>query len=159
MADNTVAHEWRQCKQFPEYEVSNTGLVRKAGTLRKLQIHPYGYTLVCITAKPKQLKVYVHRLVAEAFHGEGPDGHEVDHINGDKTDNRASNLRWLPMIENRRRKRSRSDVSLARELQRQGMLSSPTLHVDGRWRHGRRVGEPRKPLIAILTACGKVMST
>ena len=123
---------WRACKSFPSYEVSDTGLVRKGGELRKLQFQPYGYVMVAITAKPRQLKVYVHRLVAEAFHGDGPAGHEVDHINGDKTDNRAVNLRWLPRHENRARKKLRSAVSMARELQQAGKQSCPTLNVDGR---------------------------
>ncbi len=146
MADATMAPEWRQCKSFPEYEVSDSGLVRKGGTLRKLQYHPYGYTMVCITATPKQLKLCVHRLVAEAFHGPGPAGYEVDHINGDKTDNSVGNLRWLPMRENRARKRSKKDGLTARELQVRGIASSPTLHVDGRWKHGLRSGLPRKRL-------------
>lgn len=156
MADATMAPEWRQCKSFPEYEVSDTGLVRKGGTLRKLQYHAYGYTMVFITAKPKQLKLCVHRLVAEAFYGPGPAGYEVDHINGDKTDNSAANLRWLPMRENRSRKRSRKDGLTARELQERGIASSPTLHVDARWKHGQRVGKSRKPLEAKTTACGQI---
>ncbi len=154
MADATMAPEWRQCKSFPEYEVSDTGLVRKGGTLRKLQYHPYGYTMVCITAKPKQLKLCVHRLIAEAFHGPGPAGHEVDHINGDKTDNSATNLRWLTVRENRSRKRSRKDGLTARELQERGIASSPTLHVDARWKHGQRVGNSRNTRKTKSKGCG-----
>lgn len=140
MADTTMAPEWRQCKAFPDYEVSDTGLVRKGGSLRKLQFHPYGYTLVCITAKPKQLKAYVHRLVAEAFHGPGAPGTEVDHINGDKTDNRAANLRWLDRATNRRLKVGRNKGSVAQALQAAGKASSATLDVDARVIHGERRG-------------------
>jgi hypothetical protein len=128
MANQTMVPEWRQCKRFPDYEVSDTGLVRKGGTLRKLQYHPWGYTLVYITAKPRQLKVYVHRLVCEAFHGNPKPGDEADHINGDKTDNRAANLRWLPMRQNRTRQKRKIGLT-AQELQRAGMASCPTLHL------------------------------
>ena len=38
--------------------------------------------------------VLVHRLVALAFLREQADGEEVCHINGVRTDNHASNLRW-----------------------------------------------------------------
>lgn len=46
---------------------------------------------------------YVHRLVCEAFHGPPPLGHEVDHKNEVKHDNRARNLEWVTSGENKRR--------------------------------------------------------
>lgn len=40
-----------------------------------------------------RVREYAHRLVWFMFNGVIPDGHEIDHINGIRTDNRIENLR------------------------------------------------------------------
>jgi hypothetical protein len=45
--------------------------------------------------------VMVHALVLETFVGPRPEGHDGDHINKDRQDNRLVNLRWRPTAENR----------------------------------------------------------
>ena len=59
--------------------------------LCKLYNDKDGYLLVqCSkTKKPKR----VHRLVYETFVGEIPQGYEIDHIKGNKEDNRLEMLR------------------------------------------------------------------
>ena len=41
-----------------------------------------------------------HVLVCTAWHGERPEGYECDHINGNKMDWSADNLRWVTKEEN-----------------------------------------------------------
>ena len=43
----------------------------------------------------------VHSLVAQAFIGPRPEGYEVRHLNGDRTDNRLSNLAYGTPSENK----------------------------------------------------------
>ena len=47
--------------------------------------------------------LYCHILVCTAFHGQRPDGHECDHLNGNHLDWTADNLEWVTPEENQRR--------------------------------------------------------
>jgi hypothetical protein len=47
-------------------------------------------------------KIRVHDLIARAFLGSKPDNYDVDHINGNRADNRPSNLRYVTRSENLR---------------------------------------------------------
>jgi hypothetical protein len=53
-----------------------------------------------------------HRMVWSAMYGTIPEGKEVDHINGDKQDNRLENLRLVTRQENMRNaKKSNANTS------------------------------------------------
>lgn len=84
-----------------QYEVSNAGRVRNVSTGRILAPRPHtnGYIRVCLGSQREE---YVHRLVCAAFHGPCPQGFECDHVNRQRSDNRAENLRWTSPEENKR---------------------------------------------------------
>ena len=93
------------------YEVSSRGRVRanpkiKCGGSKPFRIlfqsaDERGYRQVYLHYAPmKKMTVKVHRLVADAFLGERLQGHQVNHIDGDKTNNAVENLEFVSNKEN-----------------------------------------------------------
>jgi hypothetical protein len=80
-----------------KYYVSNTGTIKNSnGTILKAYIINSGY---------KTVKLYgtnrlTHRLVAEYFCPVTKDSTDVNHIDGNKLNNDASNLEWCTRSEN-----------------------------------------------------------
>lgn len=96
------------------YQVSNLGRVKSlerwVQNHGKLQHHPEkirtpskretGYLALQLYKDNKPQNCYIHRLVAEAFLPNPDNKSTVNHINGDKKDNRADNLEWSTYTEN-----------------------------------------------------------
>lgn len=104
-----INEEWKPVKGHEgRYEVSNLGRVKSvAGHLGTVILKPQdngkGYKTVNITTAPKKAKhVYIHRMVADAFIECNAETNlmEVNHKNGDKSDNRVENLEWVTRKKN-----------------------------------------------------------
>lgn len=95
---------WVSSSVFPEcYSVSNKGRVisvRRHGHVLKPCITQRGYCLLMLHVSGVRKPVYVHRLVASCFLGPCPDGHEVNHKDGNKRNNDSDNLEYVTSSEN-----------------------------------------------------------
>lgn len=104
----TIKEIWLPIKDFPNYQVSNLGRIKSLsfkGHKREQIIKPRndkdGYSLITLTKDGKQYTFKVHRIVAQAFIENPFNKPCVDHINTVRNDNRAENLRWVTVKENR----------------------------------------------------------
>lgn len=99
------AEEWRPVVGYEGlYEVSSLGRVRslRFPIRRFLSLFRLrkGYLGVGLTIHRVRRIYQVHRLVATAFHGPPPLGHECNHKDGRCTHNAASNLEWMTRQQN-----------------------------------------------------------
>lgn len=89
---------WKTISDHPNYEVSNYGEIRnkKTGRILKQYTNERGYLILQIDRKSER----VHRLVANAFCKNKFDDSDVNHIDGNKKNNSASNLEFCTRSEN-----------------------------------------------------------
>lgn len=98
-----MKQDWRKIPSYPKYEANSDGWIRNTWTKQALQQFENvdGYLMVALWQNSRALHRRVHRLVAEAFIGPNPfEGAEVNHIDGNKKNNRASNLEYTTKQEN-----------------------------------------------------------
>jgi len=75
------------------------GQMRLNGKVMRLRLS-HGYEKVDLCQNGLRKKFFVHRLVVTAFLGQCPDGKEVNHVDGNKLNNRPSNLEYVTHLEN-----------------------------------------------------------
>ena len=107
--------EIKEIPSAPGYFATREGVIwcysnkRKAWIVIKQYSNPKnnGYCSLQPYIDGKKYIKYAHRLIAEAFHGEIPEGYEVNHKDRDVTNNCIDNLEILPMNVHRALRRNR----------------------------------------------------
>ncbi len=99
--------EWRDIPYHHGYQVSNYGRIKSLGNksnhkgemlLRQSTVQ--GYKCICLYKNKKGSMHKVHRLVALAFIPNPNNLPFINHIDGDKKNNRVDNLEWCTAKEN-----------------------------------------------------------
>lgn len=111
----SIIEAWRPVRAFGgDYLASNLGRVRSLSRMSYGEVYMIperilrssvnkktGYETVNLYKGGKCARYYVHRLVAETFL-ENPSGFtDVNHKDGDKQNNKLSNLEWVTRSENK----------------------------------------------------------
>lgn len=90
----------------PDYAVSSLGNIKSFKRGRERLLKPMivagGYCQIQLRINGKSKKFLVHRIIAQAFIPNPENKPHVNHINGDKHDNRVENLEWCTQSENLR---------------------------------------------------------
>lgn len=107
---------WKDIKDYEGlYQVSNLGNVKSLKFRNKMTIfererlltpkNNKGYLRVRLSKNNKQRTYSIHRLVANSFIPNNENKPCVNHINGNKKDNRPENLEWCSYSENEQHSR------------------------------------------------------
>lgn len=94
---------WKLVKGYDhQYEVSNFGNVRnhKFDRILTLITHHTGYIKVNLYKNNKSKQFSVNVLVAKAFIPNPENKPQTNHIDGDKANNKVTNLEWCTASEN-----------------------------------------------------------
>lgn len=99
-----MAGTWSKINGFPNYSVSTEGEIRNDARkeLKSPTKNHSGYLVVDLYSNGERYKKRVSRLVGEAFVENPKNKTQINHIDGNKDNNRASNLEWVTPEENMR---------------------------------------------------------
>lgn len=106
---------WKEIKDYPNYQVSNLGRVKTLKyysnihkkyydreLILKEKDNKYGYKFISLGCgkRGERKNIAIHRLVAQAFIPNPNNYKEVNHIDGNKSNNKVNNLEWCTRQEN-----------------------------------------------------------
>jgi len=94
--------QWKEIKDYPNYKVNSYGEIysKNLNKKMKLKARKDGYVRVMLYNENGGKHFYVHILVAKEFIPNILNLPEVDHMDSNRSNNRADNLMWVTRIQN-----------------------------------------------------------
>lgn len=120
------------------YEASSLGRIRRSsarlggtriGTILRFSVRRNGYTGNVLSIDRKRVSRSTHRLIAEAFLGPCPKGLQVNHKDGNKANNRASNLEYVTRSQNIRHSIDALGLRIGEKHGRSKLIESEVLDI------------------------------
>lgn len=107
-----MSEQWRNIPGYEgEYAISDLGRIKrlkdsannswKADRILAPRAMENGYLRIMLCKNAAREEFLIHRLVLTVFRGGAPFSNaQVNHLNGDKKDNRPENLEWVTQSQN-----------------------------------------------------------
>jgi hypothetical protein len=156
--------QWRDGSRQPKYEVSNQGelkswSVKRRGASMSPRRNTSGYMQVCLRVDGETWYPLVHVLVMAVFGPPKPTPrHRINHIDGNKRNNRIENLEWVTTSENNQHAYKLGLKSVRGERNPQAVLTDDEvrqmrgLHAQGlgATKIGRLLGRPKSTVDNVI---------
>lgn len=93
-----ISEQFKIIPGYEPYEISNLGRLRRKGKVLTTPSSKVGYYRKCLKDLKKNL--LIHRAIALCFVPNPNNYPEVNHIDGNKSNNRIENLEWVTRKQN-----------------------------------------------------------
>lgn len=105
-----MSEQWKDVRDYPNYKVSSYGNVASRSSEGMKPLKPYekdnGYMYVDLMKDGQRSGKRVHILVADHFVSGKKEGYSVDHIDRNRKNNRAKNLKWASVSDQNKNRTS-----------------------------------------------------
>ena len=123
-----IKEEWKCIKDYPDYDISNTGTIRSRRRAKCRYLTPRsmkgGYERIHLCNDSEEKDFLIHRLVLDAFTGPAPNGCEANHKDGVTWNNNINNLEWISHSDNVKHGYRNGNPSRSGELNARALLTN-----------------------------------